>query len=428
MTSTDSQLLDIASRERGMLVRYCARFTSDPFIAEDLAQQAMLEAWQKSDQLYNQEVRAYWLLGMARRVCLRWSHSHRLDASRFVLLDTNYDEADSIGAEESFSDDFDLEVELERHDLARLLDRAMALLPPETREVLVRKYIEESPQLEVAERLGLSESAVEARLHRGKLALRKILTTDLKEEASSYGLISPETEGWQETRIWCPDCGQRRLYGRLFPGEELQLDCIDCPAHGGERIRQVRARGAARAWGIDLSVLLTGVKGYKAAWNRLRAALYPTTIHGVCGVTVQCPVCSGEVPLKIKEYSDTDNIDVRMDCPHCGHLDGITTAYGIAHGTPEAWKFWSEHPRSRSLPIRKIEVSGSPALATGLESITDNARIDVVLVRDTLQPIGVYGAPEGQGRSIRGKLTGTFDDLSCQILVGSSRSGSWRSL
>jgi DNA-directed RNA polymerase specialized sigma24 family protein len=40
-----------------MLVRYCARFTGDAFVAEDLAQQTLLEAWRKSETLYSRQVR-----------------------------------------------------------------------------------------------------------------------------------------------------------------------------------------------------------------------------------------------------------------------------------------------------------------------------------------------------------------------------------
>jgi hypothetical protein len=65
----------------------------------------------------------------------------------------------------------------------------------------------------VALALGLSEGAVEARLHRGKLALRRLLTTELREDAAAYGLVAPERGAWQATRIWCLVCGQRRLWG-----------------------------------------------------------------------------------------------------------------------------------------------------------------------------------------------------------------------
>jgi DNA-directed RNA polymerase specialized sigma24 family protein len=35
---------DISTHERDMLVRYCARFTGNALVAEDLAQQTLLEA------------------------------------------------------------------------------------------------------------------------------------------------------------------------------------------------------------------------------------------------------------------------------------------------------------------------------------------------------------------------------------------------
>jgi Sigma-70, region 4 len=149
--------------------------------------------------------------------------------------------------DERLADDFDLEMELERDDLARLLDRALALLPAETREILIQKYIEESPQADVARRLGLTEGAVEARLQRGKLALRRVLTTDLRDEAVAYGLIASSDAGWQETRIWCADCGERRLLGRFGEAGDLHLDCPSCL--GGRRIVQVRGWVGELIWG-----------------------------------------------------------------------------------------------------------------------------------------------------------------------------------
>lgn len=96
---------DVSENERDMLVRYCARFTGDPFTAEDLAQQALLEAWQKSGQLHSQEVREYWLLGMARNVCLRWARSRGVAERRLVSLAEPSGEADV-----QVADDFDLEM------------------------------------------------------------------------------------------------------------------------------------------------------------------------------------------------------------------------------------------------------------------------------------------------------------------------------
>ncbi|HSH83264.1 MAG TPA: sigma-70 region 4 domain-containing protein, partial [Herpetosiphonaceae bacterium] len=61
----------------------------------------------------------------------------------------------------------------------------LALLPPTTRSALVARYVLELPQAEISSRLGVSEGAVEARLHRGKLALRRVLAAELREEAAA---------------------------------------------------------------------------------------------------------------------------------------------------------------------------------------------------------------------------------------------------
>lgn len=86
----------------------------------------------------------------------------------------------------AFADPFDIEVELERKELIALLDRAMSALPPETRTALVKHYVEESPLAEIAAQLGMNAGAIAMRLQRGRLALRRVLTTRLQDEIASY--------------------------------------------------------------------------------------------------------------------------------------------------------------------------------------------------------------------------------------------------
>src|SRR5205085_2712545 len=330
--------------------------------AEDLAQQTLLEAWRKSETLYSRQVRACWLRGMARNVCLRWARERGAAVARLVRL------AEPAGAiEEQRADDFDLEVELERDDLARLLDRALALLPVETREILIQKYIEESPQAEVARRLGLAEGAVEARLQRGKLALRRVLATDLRDEAVAYGLIAPDDAGWQQTRLWCADCGERRLVGRFGEAGDLQLDCPNCI--GNDRVKQVRGWVGELIWGITSAELLKGVKGYKAALIRLRARTYAFYRHGIAGRTARCRWCGRQAPLRISRYEFRGNRDIRADCPHCGGLNGVSTVGAVAFDRPEGWAFAREHARIRTLPGREVEAAGVPAIVSRFESV-----------------------------------------------------------
>ena len=369
-----------------MLVRYCACFTGDAFVAKDLAQQTLLEAWRKSATLYSRQVRARWLRGMARNVCLRWAREHGAAVARLVRLAEPAGEMDR-----RLADDFDLEVELERDDLARLLDRALALLPPETREVLIQKYIEESPQAEVARRLGLTEGAVEARLQRSKLALRRVLTTDLRDDAVAYGLIASSNAGWQETRIWCVNCGERRLVGCFGEAGDVQLDCPSCL--DGRRLVQVRGWVGELIWGITSAELLEGVKGYKAALNRMAARNYEFYRPGITGRTARCRWCRRQAPLRISTHEFLGYRDVQTDCPHCGALHGVSTVSAVAFDRPEGWAFEREHRRIRTLPGREVEAAGVPAIVSRFESVAGSARLEVVLARDTLQVIGVHGAP-----------------------------------
>lgn len=224
--------------EREMLLRYCHRFTHDWSLAEDLTQQALLECWLKSEQLYCQEVRSSWLIGIARNVCLRWMRNRKQEQTRIATMSDLSPEAETI-----FEDDIDLVEEMERHELAQLVEKALALLPSQTRTVLIQYYLKDIPQAEIAARLNVTIGAVEARLNRGKRILRHLLTHELREETIGYGYLTSAMTEWQDTHIWCPMCGQRRLLMQL-PGSSgnISFRCPSC-SHEPQEI----------GWGYPLS-------------------------------------------------------------------------------------------------------------------------------------------------------------------------------
>ena len=108
--------------ERARLVRLCAHLTGDQHIAEDLAQEALLIAWRSAHSLRDPDKRPQWLAGIARNVCRNWARSQ----GRELPLVRRADVVES-------ADDLDVELVLERDELAQLLDRALGLLPQATR-------------------------------------------------------------------------------------------------------------------------------------------------------------------------------------------------------------------------------------------------------------------------------------------------------
>ena len=226
-TTTEQQTT--LSLERARLVRLCARLTCDAHAAEDLAQDALLVAWQQEHALRDPAKRARWLSGIARNLCLHWSRRRGLER-HWAAQPRRHDDAASPPESELVAGDIDMVLTLERGELAELLGRALALLPPDTREVLVERYMHESvAHTDLAARLALSKAAVKKRAERGKAALNGVLATNLRPDALAYGLMRPATDAWQETRLWCPGCGRCKLEGRLRPTQgKLVLRCPGC--------------------------------------------------------------------------------------------------------------------------------------------------------------------------------------------------------
>lgn len=383
--------LDAAlSAEYPRLVRLCRRLSGDADAAEDLAQETLIEAWRHAGKLTDPTGCAPWLAAIARNVCLRWRRRQGQEAAH--LLRPPHD---SLGAAAEPAAETNLERDLERGELATLLDRAIALLPKETRRVLVDRYIEELPQAEVAARLGLSEGAVAVRLHRGKLAIRKLLATELRDEAAAFGLAAPatdgRTDGWEETRIWCLVCGQRRLLGKFRPDMgELALRCPQCHTAPGENeLDHISHVG-----------LFQGIQGYKPAFSRVLRWANDYYRRALIEGSAPCQHCWRPAPLRMGFPANRASPSpgwrgMHVACAACDYPDNNSSVEFLALGLPEGRRFWREHPRIRALPVLEVEAQGRAALMLSFESVTGPAQLDVVLAHDNYDVLGVRAAPGG---------------------------------
>lgn len=375
--------------ERSRIMRLCAHLTGDTDAAEDLAQETLSEAWRNRYTLRDPERHVQWLTGIARNVCCRWARDRFLHP----IARPRAGDAES-GAFPSAEpvDDFDIEVALEQAELATLLDRALALLPPVTRAVLIARYIAESPHAEIAARLGMNEGAVKVRIQRGKLALRRVLMADFPDEIAAFGLVDTATGAWQETRIWCPMCGQRRLIGRFTSGgphAEMVLWCPACNAHADPGYVVANAN----RWDADR--ILGGVKGFKPAFSRTEAWIHRYYRDALAHRIAACPHCGQVNPLQIGVPSSDSpwlhrDWRFRLFCGCCGWASTLNFAGSIL-ALPETQQFWRLHPRMRMLPERAMEVDGRAATVTRIESVTDGASLEVISACDTYAILRIHG-------------------------------------
>jgi RNA polymerase sigma factor (sigma-70 family) len=386
----------VSPEERAHLIRLCATLTGDREAAEDLAQETLLEAWRHRHALRDQARYTYWLSGIARNVCLRWLRRRGRDTAH-LLRPSGAQPAQNIQLaelEDSLADDLDIEVDLERRELVELLDRALALLPVETRIALVEHYVEESSLAEVAAQLGTNAHAVAVRLQRGKLALRRVLTTTMHHELVAYDLPSA-SDTWEETPLWCYFCGQRRLLGKRRSGEgELLLKCPAC------------SPGPEAALSTNRIPLLKGVKGYKPLHSRLRVWCDNYYRTGLSKGSIACQSCGHMHPIVISSFEDlphwartgdgppqcvwrNDERVVATLCSSCKMSSRISLE-SLALSLPEGREFLHSFPRIRTLPKQQVEVDGRGALVTRFESVTGTATLTVVSAYNTYEVLRIY--------------------------------------
>lgn len=270
----------------------------------------------------------------------------------------------------------------------------MDVLPPQTRQILAQRYVDDLPPGEIAGHLGMSENATAVRLHRGRLALRRVLTTHLRGEAAAHGLIVPNEheDEWQETRIWCPRCGERRLVGR-FVTEAGGAPCFTtrCPACR----HLVGMDFAARHHAMEAERVLRGVHGFKPALSRVHAWWNQHYQEAVNQRQVPCARCGRPAHVQMTPPPGVDGwrrdvVGLFLACAACRAV-GCVGVHGLALMLPETQRFWKRHPRIRGLPARRdARFDGRAALAVRFESRTDNAQVEIFLSRDTLARLHVH--------------------------------------
>src|SRR5688500_14631510 len=102
--------------QRPALVRFCARL-GDEVVAEDLAQQTLLEAWRHRGKIYDPQGLSRWLFAIANNVCLRWQRQRAVELARYAgpVSETSNEQ---LTRDENGLATPDLDDELDREELA----------------------------------------------------------------------------------------------------------------------------------------------------------------------------------------------------------------------------------------------------------------------------------------------------------------------
>ena len=149
--------------------------------AEEVAQDTILKAFMRLDQLQDATKFKPWILQIAiNQARLRRSHDRSyLNES---LEPDIQDDGDVVRLSRDFACWREIPSDwLERKEIREIIGRALEQLPEIYRQIFVLRDVEELSVIETARLLSITESAVKVRLHRARLQMRELLTPTFKQ-------------------------------------------------------------------------------------------------------------------------------------------------------------------------------------------------------------------------------------------------------
>jgi RNA polymerase sigma-70 factor, ECF subfamily len=203
MMPTDAELVAGAlggSQEafRELVVRFerpvytlILRMVRDASTAEDLAQEVFVKAYRHLDAYDPARKFASWLFKVAHNTTIDHLRRGSVDT---VPLETDREDGGELMAVLADGSAESPSAAVERRQMARALERAIAGLRPEYREAVILRYVEGQSYQEICEVLGVPMGTIKTNLHRARKEMAEAMT------AAGWGTTpASRLPGWGET-------------------------------------------------------------------------------------------------------------------------------------------------------------------------------------------------------------------------------------
>jgi RNA polymerase sigma-70 factor (ECF subfamily) len=170
----EAAFTELMRRNSNSSFRLALSILKDTQDAEDEVQNSYLSAWRSIERFKGESRFSTWMTRIVTNQCLMRLRSLR--RSRIVYIDQEKTGQDQQPLMQLSDPTESAEVQLGNNEMAQVIRREIAKLPPLLREVLVLRDLKSVPTDEVAERLGISAAAVKSRALRARAELRDRMT------------------------------------------------------------------------------------------------------------------------------------------------------------------------------------------------------------------------------------------------------------
>ncbi len=181
---TDAELVDqvrggdkeafaqLVERYQQMVGHIARKMIANEWVAHEMAQEAILQAYLSIDHLRDVSRFKSWLYGITLNICRSYLHDQRMD---MLSLETIMGGV-RRNIISNFDDTVDPQTIAETHDLHRLVLDAIDELSSRDKEATLLFYYEQLTLQEIAALSGVSVGAIKGRLHRARKQLQERLS------------------------------------------------------------------------------------------------------------------------------------------------------------------------------------------------------------------------------------------------------------
>jgi RNA polymerase sigma factor (sigma-70 family) len=162
----------LVERYQQMVGHIAKKMVVDEWVARELAQEAILQAYLSLDHLRDASRFKSWLYGITLNICRSYLHGQKMDTLSLETIMGGV-RSDSIT---SVDDTIDPQAIAEAHDLHRLVLDAIDELSSKDKEATLLFYYEQLTLQEIATLSGVSIGAIKGRLHRARKQLQERLS------------------------------------------------------------------------------------------------------------------------------------------------------------------------------------------------------------------------------------------------------------
>ncbi|MDA1258301.1 MAG: sigma-70 family RNA polymerase sigma factor, partial [Chloroflexi bacterium] len=170
---TEEEFADVVENYTGFVYNVAYRMMNSPDDADDVVQDAFISAYRAKDRFRGDAQVTTWLYRIAVNAALMRIRKEKRRVQMTAPEDSYLEH--NVADWEDTPDKAALNSELSREINAKI-----ALLPEDMRTAVVLRDVQGLSNIEAAEILDISISALKARLHRGRVSLRDMLSDYVK--------------------------------------------------------------------------------------------------------------------------------------------------------------------------------------------------------------------------------------------------------